>query len=445
MLDQQAVYLTTPNVPHSREAEEAVLGAVLINPIVFKELNGLITSGDFYLDRHKWIWEAFKRLAKKQLAIDIVTVSNELDSNGQLKDIGGDAYLTTLANVPDSYNAASYAKIVAEHSVRRMAIQAANEIVSQAYDESHEVDELISSIAKADLMIQQSAFRDERMVTAAEAASRDWDRLEQIAKSGITPGIKTGLIDLDHITGGYRDGELIIIAALRGDGKTAMKIGNAGAIAKGGKNVAVFSLEMSSEQVVSRLISDVSNIDGEHLRDGTMTESEWHLYTQAMEEFEGWNLVIDDTPALTPEQLIAKCTRLKSMGKLDIVFVDYVQLMRAPSYLRNREQEIAYVSRNLKYLARELKIPVVAGAQVNRESERTASKRLYLHHLRESAALEHDSDVVIFIQPDEDENVVSEPSKIKTLTVAKNRNGKTDDCEVLFFGKYTSFRNGFTK
>lgn len=437
--------LTVPSIPHSREAEEALVGSVLIDENVLPEIMGIVVSEDFYIHKHGFIWDAILAIRNKREPIDYLTIQNELENRGVLAEIGGPAYITALINqVPTSLNAESYARIVQDHSTRRQAIQKANQIAQVAYDESKGIEEVVAEVAKADLEISQRAYRD-NMLDAAQLASASFDRLAEIANEGFTPGLKTGLTDLDFCLGGLRKDEFILIAGRPGSGKTAALVKILREGASKNKHIALFSCEMSATQVHDRIMSAEAQIDGELIRDGRMDEETFQKYTDKIGHVEKWTYHVDDTARITPDEIMAKCTRLKAQGKLDLILVDYVQILGVPNWVHrygNRVQEVSYLSGELKRIAKSLHVPVVTGAQVNRDVEKRAEPRLVLADLRETGALEQDADVVVFIQPNSDDEIKTESTPRK-LTVAKNRNGKVSkgDIEVLFRDKYTDFVN----
>ncbi|HSB01403.1 MAG TPA: replicative DNA helicase [Anaerolineales bacterium] len=376
-------------VPHSREAEEAVVGAVFINPEVYYDVAQFLNADDFYIHRHKWIWEAFTSLHEQRIPIDLLTVSDELDHRGQLGEIGGPAYLTSLVNqVPSSLNAESYGRIVEGYSIRRKMIHAANQIASVAYNEQTSVDDVMDDAEKAVFNVSERRLKHD-LQPISSVLSEYYDRIDDLAKRPEEfYGVPTGFIDLDKMLTGLQPSDLLIIAGRPGQGKTGFLLSiakNAGLTHK--KHVAIFSLEMSNEQVVQRLIAQETGIDSQRLRTGKLHETEWPLFTHAIEVFGDTHIYLDDTPAITPLQLRTKCRRLHMEFGLDLVIVDYLQLMGGDTRNDNRVQEVSYISRNLKILARELNVPVLAAAQLSRAVEQRSDKRPVLSDLRESGCL----------------------------------------------------------
>jgi len=433
-------------LPHSREAEEAVIGAILINPEAYFDVAHFLKGEDFYIHRNRWVWEAFTRLNEKRTPIDLLTVQEELEQMGNLSEIGGPAYLTALTtNVPTSLHAEAYGHIVEQTAIRRRLIQAANQIAKVAYQEDITVETSIDEAEKAVFGVSERKLtRDLQHIR--QAASEYYDRVDSLARrDGEMYGVPTGFIDLDRLLGGMQPSDLLIIAGRPGQGKTSFLMSaakNAAQIHK--KRVAIFSMEMSSEQLVQRLISQETEIDSQRLRIGDLEEDEWPLFAQAIEVLGGTHIFLDDTPAITPTQMRAKCRRLHMEYGLDLVVVDYLQLMSGDQRIDNRVQEVSYISRNLKVLARELNVPVLAAAQLSRAVEQRADKRPVLSDLRESGSLEQDSDIVMFIyRPDQYE----EDSIWKNVTeimVAKHRNGPVGSVKLVFRSDLAKFENAAT-
>jgi len=438
---------STPAVPHSREAEEAVVGAVLINPEVYYDVAQFLSADDFYIHRHKWVWEAFNSLHEGRIPIDLLTVSDELEKRNQLGEIGGPAYLTALVNqVPSSLNAESYGHIVEGHSIRRKMIDAANRIASIAYNEKSSVDSVMDEAEKAVFNVSERRLKHDLQPIKA-VLSEYYDRIDDLAKRpDDIHGVPTGFIDLDKMLTGLQPSDLLIIAGRPGQGKTGFLLSvakNAGLTHK--KHVAIFSLEMSNEQVVQRLIAQETGIDSQRLRTGKINESEWPLFTHSIEVYGDTHIYLDDTPAITPLQLRTKCRRLHLEFGLDLVIVDYLQLMGGDTRTDNRVQEVSYISRNLKVLARELNVPVLAAAQLSRAVEQRSDKRPVLSDLRESGSLEQDADIVMFIyRPDQYEKDTVKQN-VAEIIVAKHRNGPVGSVELVFRGALAKFENAATR
>jgi replicative DNA helicase len=444
----QADQASTPQVvPHSREAEEAVIGSILINPEAYYDVAQFLRAEDFYIHRHAWIWEAFVRLNESRTPIDLLTVAEELDQNNRLGEVGGSAYLATLMNnVPSSLHAEAYGQLVEETAIRRRMIQAANQIAKAAYAEEITVETAINEAEKAVFGVSERRLTSD-LQPIQTVLSEYYDRIDQLAGRGDEMyGVPTGFIDLDRLLGGLQPSDLLIIAGRPGQGKTSFMMSaakNAAQTYK--KHVAIFSMEMSNEQLVQRLISQETGIDSQRLRLAKLEDHEWQLLAQAIEVLGDTRIFLDDTPAITPTQMRAKCRRLHLEHRLDLIVVDYLQLMGGDRRNDNRVQEVSSISRNLKVLARELNVPVLAAAQLSRAVEQRADKRPVLSDLRESGSLEQDADIVMFIyRPDqyEDESL---RKNVTEIMVAKHRNGPVGSIELVFRGELAKFENAATR
>jgi replicative DNA helicase len=434
-------------VPHSREAEEAVVGAVFINPEVYYDIAQFLDADDFYIHRNKWIWESFTSLHEQRIPIDLLTVSDELDRRNQLSEIGGPAYLTSLVNqVPSSLNAESYGRIVESYSIRRKMIHAANQIASIAYNERTSVDDVMDEAEKAVFNVSERRLKHD-LLPISSVLSDYYDRIDDLAKRpDDIHGVPTGFVDLDKMLTGLQPSDLLIIAGRPGQGKTGFLLSiakNAGLTHK--KHVAIFSLEMSNEQVVQRLIAQETGIDSQRLRTGRLQDTEWPLFTHAIEVFGDTHIYLDDTPAITPLQLRTKCRRLHMEFGLDLIIIDYLQLMGGDTRNDNRVQEVSYISRNLKILARELNVPVLAAAQLSRAVEQRSDKRPVLSDLRESGSLEQDADIVMFIyRPDQYEKDTVKQN-VAEIIISKHRNGPVGSVELVFRSALAKFENAATR
>ena len=434
-------------VPHNRESEEAVIGAVLINPEAYYDVAQFLQAEDFYIHRHRWIWHAFTRLHERSLPIDFLTVSAELEQQGQLAEVGGPAYLTALINnVPTSLHAEAYGLLVEETAVRRRMLEAANSIAKLAYQQESGIEEVMNEAEKAVFGVSERRLtRDLQPID--QVLSEYYDRIDTLLRRGEdTFGVPTGFLDLDRLLGGMQPSDFIIIAGRPGMGKTAFLLSaakNAAQIHK--KHVAVFSLEMANEQLAQRLIAQETGIDTHHLRTGKLTEEEWPRFAHAIEVLADTRIFLDDTPGLTPLQLRTKSRRLHMEFRLDLVLVDYLQLMSGGLRFENRVQEVSYISRNMKMLARELNVPVLAAAQLSRAVEQRANKEPQLSDLRESGSLEQDSDVVMFIhRPDQyDKDTLKQ--NVAQIKIAKHRNGPTGMVELIFRNQLAKFENAATR
>ncbi len=434
-------------VPQSREAEDAVIGSILINPQAYYDVASFLKADDFYIRRNGWIWEAFLRLHERNVPIDILTVGEELDQLGKLDEIGGLAYLGALVNnIPTTLHAEAYGRIVEETSTRRRMLEAANQIARLAYDEESSLDTVMDNAAKAVFGVSEDRIHAD-LQPIAEVIKGYNDHIAMLAsRTDELYGVPTGFLDLDRLLMGLQPSDFAIIAGRPGQGKTGFLI----SIAKNAarlhqKHVAIFSLEMSNEQLVQRLIAQETGIDSQRLRTGKLAENEWELFYEACGALSQTRIFLDDTPAISPLQLRTKCRRLHLEYHLDMVIVDYLQLMTTGRRSENRVQEVSEISRGLKVLARELNVPVVAAAQLSRAVEQRADKTPMLSDLRESGSLEQDADVVMFIyRPDQYDKEGAMPNVAKII-VAKHRNGPTGIVELVFLSKLAKFENAATR
>jgi replicative DNA helicase len=434
-------------LPFDRQAEEAVLGAILINPEVYFDVAHFLSPQDFFLHRNRWIWEAFTSLQEQRLPIDILTVSEELERQSKLDDAGGPAYLTTLINnVPSSLHAEAYGQLVEETATRRRLLQAANQVARLAFQASTPIQDVVNDAEKAIFGVSERRLAHQ-LQPIRQTLSEYYDRIDFLARHrDETLGVPTGFIDLDRLLGGMQPSDLLIIAGRPGQGKSGFCLSiakNASQIHK--KHVAMFSLEMSNEQLVQRLVSQETGIDSQRLRLANLDDDEWPLFTQAVSALSDTQIYLDDTPALTPLQLHTKCRRLHMEVGLDLIIVDYLQLMTGDTRIENRVQEVSYISRNLKALARELKVPLLAAAQLSRAVEARKPPRPILSDLRESGSLEQDADVVMFIyRPDQYEEDTLKQN-IAEIIVSKHRNGPVGSVELVFRKTLAKFENAATR
>jgi replicative DNA helicase len=433
--------------PHALEAERAVLGALLIDPAMVNDAIGLpLSPDDFYRDAHQRIYRAILSLNERGERPDSVTLSDELEKRGELESIGGRAELARIFDYGvTTANLDSHARIVIDKALLRRLIKASQEISREATSGRDEVRDVLDRaeariFAITDRKVRKDIFR---MRDLTAPAIEELQRLHQL-KSRIT-GLATGLHDLDEMTGGFQPGELIVVAGRPSMGKTAFCLNIAeNAAIKLKKPVAVFSLEMSKEQLVLRMLASRSEINLRQLRTGYIGD-DWSRLTKATGELHSAPIWIDDTPGLSVLELRAKARRIRSEEPLSLIVVDYLQLMRGPDSLDSRQQEISHITRSLKGLAKELSVPIIALSQLSRQPEMRGPKGLpMLSDLRESGAIEQDADVVLFVyraayyQPDPEN---PDKDRVATIKVAKQRNGPTGDIEVTFLKEFASFRN----
>jgi len=420
--------------PHNREAEEAVLGSLLIDPDAIIRVATFLAPEDFYLERHTWIYEAIRDLHERREPADMVTLTDEMERRGQLNEIGGSAYLSGLINAtPTSIHVEYYARIIERTAVLRRLIDAAGKIARLAYQDTEEVAEVVD---RAEELIFAVASRqvDRDLRHIRQALDKYYDRIEYLHQHrGEVIGVPTGLTDLDKLLGGLQRSDMIVMAGRPGMGKTSLALSIALQAARRlHKRIALFSLEMSDEQLVQRLISAETGIDSQRLRLGDIKEDEWPTFIQATNLLAGTSVFIDDTPAISVLELRTKARRLHAEHGLDLLIVDYLQLMRGDSRSENRQQEISYISRSIKALARELNIPILALSQLSRQVESRHDKRPMLSDLRESGSIEQDADVVLFIYRDDVYNPDSELPNIAEIIVSKHRSGPTGIFSVYF-------------
>lgn len=422
--------------PHNVEAEEAVLGSLLIDPDAVLQIATFLQPSDFYLERHSWIYEAICILHERRQPPDLVTLSDELERRKQLDEIGGPAYLTSLINAtPTSIHAEYYGRIVERTAVLRRLIEAAGKIAQLAYQDNEDVDEVVDRAEEIIFGVSERRVdRDLRPIR--QVLDRYYDRIEYLYQhQGEIIGIPTGLADLDKLLGGLQRSDMVVMAGRPGMGKTSLALSMAlQAARQWKKRVAIFSLEMSDEQLVQRLVSAETGIDSQRLRLGNIRADEWPTFYQAIRLLSETSIFLDDTPAISALDLRSKARRLHAEHGLDMIIVDYLQLMRGSSQGRNenRQQEISFISRSIKSLARELNVPILALSQLSRQVESRHDKRPMLSDLRESGSIEQDADVVLFIYRDEVYNPDTEFPNIAEIIVSKHRSGPTGIFSVYF-------------
>lgn len=446
-LDLQAQ--TLPSIPHSREAEEAVIGSVFINPDILHELY-FLKPNDFYVHRHVWIWEAFTKMQERRVPIDNLTVSEELERAGRLAELGGPAFLTGIvAQVPSSLNAVAYGKIIQAMHIRRKMINAANTIASLAYNPEKEILEIEAEAS--DALIKANGYDNQAGESLGDALSRVSDEAIKNAEriknnEPVKLGIPTKYIDLDKILQGLKPSKYILVAGRPGMGKTSLMLCMARVAAlEYKKKVGIFSMEMTNDEIATSLLSQYSGIDSQRIESGALHEEEWPVFTNALEVLSAANVYMDDTPGLTPASLRAKCLARKQRYGLDLIIVDYLQLMHAGIKTNTREQEVSYISRNIKLLAREIEAPALCGCQLNRAVDNRSEKRPVLSDLRESGALEQDADVVMFLHRPDQYEKDSAKANITEVNVAKHRKGPVGSAELYFKASIVKFENAATR
>ncbi|MCR1899275.1 replicative DNA helicase [Irregularibacter muris] len=427
--------------PQSIEAEQSVLGSMLLDKEAIAGATEILIAEDFYREAHGAIFDAIVQIYNRSEPVDFITLSEQLKNTNILEQIGGAAYLAELANaVPSSSSVRHYAKIVEEKSLMRKLIRASSNILDKSYEGSEEISDLIEMAEKRIFDISQGRTTD-GFVPIREVLLDAFDNIEALFKnkSQIT-GIPTGFTDIDSKTSGFQKSDFILVAARPSMGKTAFALNIAQhAAVKEKVPVAVFSLEMSKEQLIHRMLCSEAHIDSQKLRTGDLQESDWDKLAQGMAILAEAPVFIDDTPGISVMEMRAKCRRLKMEHGLGLILIDYLQLMSGNGKIESRQQEISEISRSLKALAREMDCPVLALSQLSRAPEARADHRPILSDLRESGAIEQDADVVMFLYRDEYYNPDTEEKNIGEVSIAKQRNGPTGVIKLVWLGQFTKF------
>jgi len=429
--------------PQSKEAEQSVLGSMIIDKEAIYAAAELLVEADFYSTAHQKIFAGIISLSEKGEPVDLVTLSEELQHSQCLEDVGGRAYLVTLANaVPTAANVQYHSYIVREKAILRALIQAATGIVSRSFDAPSNVDEFLD---EAEQLIFEIGRRGKHQGFASlkDVLVQAFDRIEKLydEKKGVT-GLSTGFKDLDRMCFGLQNSDLIVIAARPSMGKTTLALNMAQQIAVHDKKpTAFFSMEMSKDQLAQRLLCAESQIDAQNMRSGFLSQEEWHKLTRAVGPLSESPLYIDDSASLSVMEVRAKARRLKAEKGLEAVFVDYLQLMRGFSRFESRQQELSEISRALKALAKELNIPVVALSQLSRAVEKRPERRPILSDLMESGGIEANADLVMFIYRESYYNKNSDTGNIAEINIAKQRNGPTGMVKLYFLDRFTKFAN----
>lgn len=430
------------DVPHSIEAERSVLGAILIENTAINRAQEILKEADFYRDPHRKIFKVMNDLSEKTTAIDTVTVKEELSRAGELDAVGGPAYIASLIDgVPRSANVEYYARIVKEKAILRSLIEAGGRIVSTAYEASQEPDDILDESERLIFQIAQDRLRA-GFVPMKAIADQSLKTIEQLAeRRELVTGLPTGYKLLNEYTSGLQPADLIILAARPGMGKTSLALNIAQNVAmQAGKKVGIFSLEMTREQLFLRMLTGLARIDSHMLRTGRLTKDQWKELIQAFGKLATAPVFIDDSAGLTVLEMRAKSRRLKLEQGLDLVVIDYMQLVRSRGRFENRNQEMSEISRSLKELAKELSVPVIALSQLSRAPEQRSERgRPQLSDLRESGAIEQDADVVLLLYREEMYKPTEENRGVATVIMAKQRNGPTGEFNMAFLRQYTRF------
>ncbi|HXE56893.1 MAG TPA: replicative DNA helicase [Gemmatimonadales bacterium] len=430
--------------PWSNEAEQAVLGAMMLDQDACLRAAELLDDSMFYREGHRRLFRAMLALTERRVVIDPITLRDELLRRGELDSAGGIEYLASLVDaVPTAANIEFHAHIVREKATLRRLIEASTSIITEAYDGRMPANELLDLAESRIFQISQSRGND-GFTRIKEMLWPAMERIETLQKERrAVTGVPSGFIELDKLTSGFQPSELVIVAARPSMGKTAFVLNIATAAAAQGLGVAIFSLEMSKESLVQRMLTAEARVDSLRVRQGMLRDSDFTQLARAAGILQTCPLWIDDTPALTLLEMRSKARRLKAEHDIKLVIVDYLQLMRSPEYAENRVQEISDISRSLKGLARELEVPVIALSQLSRASEqRGGERRPILSDLRDSGAIEQDADLVIFIHRPEYYDRDDESKRgLAEIMLAKNRNGPTGDVQLFFHREYTRFDN----
>lgn len=431
--------------PHAIEAEKAVLGGLLLVASAWDKVASKIAEEDFYHKNHQHIFKAIAFINDNQQACDVVTVSDWLEAHGLSAQSGGLDYLADLAaNTPGASNVEAYAKIVREKSVLRQLIQIGNELAEKAFNpEAQTADDLIEEAEKLVYQIREQTMKSQSGFHEIKDVLKEAiENLEALAESdGDITGLPYGWVDLDKKTAGLQRSDLVIVAGRPAMGKTSFAMNIAERAAITGSSVAIFSMEMAAHQLVMRMFSSLSQINQGDLKRGNLKDNDWPKLGQSSALLSQSKLFIDDQPALSPNEIMSRCRRLKNRHGLDLIVIDYLQLMQVKGKVENRANEISEISRNLKAMAKELDVPVIALSQLNRALEQRPNKRPQMSDLRESGAIEQDADLIIFIYRDEVYNPDSQDKGKAEIILGKHRNGSIGKIDLTFRGQFTRFDN----
>ncbi|MEK3798879.1 replicative DNA helicase [Peribacillus sp. FSL H8-0477] len=430
--------------PQNIDAEQAVLGAIFLEPASMTVTSEVLIPEDFYRSSHQKIYTVMLKLNDHGKAVDLITVSEELGASKNLEEIGGVSYLSELAgSVPTAANVEYYVRIVEEKSLLRRLIRTATNIAQEGYSREDEVEELLGEAEKNIMEVAQrknaGAFQNIKDVLV-----RTYDNIEVLTnRKGDVTGIPTGFTELDRMTAGFQRNDLIIVGARPSVGKTAFALNIAQNVAtKTEENVAIFSLEMGAEQLVMRMLCAEGNINAQNLRTGALTDEDWRKLTMAMGSLSNAGIYIDDTPGIRIGEIRSKCRRLKQEQGLGMILIDYLQLIQGNGHSgENRQQEVSEISRSLKSLARELQVPVIALSQLSRGVEQRQDKRPMMSDIRESGSIEQDADIVAFLYRDDYYDKESENKDIIEIIIAKQRNGPVGTVSLAFVKEYNKFVN----
>ena len=443
--DQETAQLKVP--PHSLEAEQSVLGGLMLDNSSWDTVSERLVADDFYRHEHRLTFNAMAELAESAHPLDVVTLSEALERRDQLESVGGLAYLAELArNTPSASNIRAYADIVRERATLRKLIQASRQIADSAYSpEGRLPDELVNEAERLGFQISESRPKFGGPIGMSQLLTKAVDRIDELFNmKGQMTGISTGFRDLDDMTSGLQPSDLVIIAGRPSMGKTTFAMNLVEhAVVSNDKPVIVFSMEMPAESLMLRMLSSLGRIDQTRVRTGQLEDEDWPRLTSAVNLLKDRQLFIDDTPALSPNELRSRVRRIaREHGNIGLVMIDYLQLMQVPGLSENRTAEISEISRSLKGIAKEFNCPVVSLSQLNRSLEQRPNKRPVMSDLRESGAIEQDADVIAFVYRDEVYNTDNPDNKgLAELIIGKQRNGPIGTVHMAFIGKYTRFED----
>lgn len=437
-----AELMKTP--PHNLESEQCVIGSIIVEEQTLVPVAEILDREDFYIDAHKVIYDSMIELGNERKPIDMITLTNKLKEKGYLDQVGGVTYLTSITNmIPTTSNVKVYAEIVKKNSTLRKLIKASNDIISMGYEASDSLDDILNVAEKKIFDISQDRMSQD-FKPISEVLTSVTAMIEEVySKGSDITGLDTGFIDLNKKLGGFHKSDLILIAARPGMGKTAFALNLvANAAIRSKSSVAVFSLEMSKEQLVQRLLSSQSNVALNNISKGKIADDEWKKLTDAMTVLSSSHIFIDDTPGIKVSEIRSKCRKLKMEKGLDMIMIDYLQLMEADGRADNRQQEVSKISRSLKILAKEMNCPVIALSQLSRNTESGKDHMPKLSDLRDSGAIEQDADIVMFIYRDEYYTKMETKKKdLAEIIIAKNRHGEISNIELVWIGKIQKFSN----
>jgi len=433
--------------PHSLEAEQAVLGGLMLASDAWDKISHMVTDQDFFDKKHRVLFRAMASLSDKGNPLDVVTIAESLELTNELNESGGAVYIIELAkSTPSAANIIAYADIVRQRSVFRQLISIAHQIAEQAYfPNGRSITDIIDIAEKKIFEISQQDFRGSGPLSIRDVLVNTVEKIDKLYSSeeAIT-GTATHFTDLDNMTSGLQEGDLVIVAGRPSMGKTtlAMNIGESIALNNPNNPVLVFSMEMPADSLAMRMIASIGRINQTNVRSGKLSDDDWPKFSSAVSQLSETKMIIDDTPALSPTELRSRARRVvKEHGPLKLIVIDYLQLMQMNGSSENRASEISEISRSLKALAKELKVPVIALSQLNRELEKRPNKRPYMSDLRESGAIEQDADLIIFIYRDEVYNEDSPDKGTAEVIIGKQRNGPIGTIRLVFSGHLSKFEN----